>query len=397
MKSFILLSIVFLIGLGCNAQWVLQNSGTSNTLKSVFFTDEQAGFICGEQGTLLKTTDGGTNWMVQDVGTGISLNAVYFINADTGYIAGNDGVILKTTDAGDSWELLNTGTTSQLNAIRFTDASTGYVSRSDFKVGKTVDGGLSWTYATAPANGRLSIIDTNTVYLVGFDMSIFKTDDGGLNWDINVWNPFYGTLNDVCFTGQSTGIVVGGSWAQGYSYSVINYTHDSGASWHGWNQINSAWLNAACFADSTNAFAVGPDGIIFYSSNAGIQWNKQVSVSTYDLLSVHFPTSETGYAVGEAGTIMKTVNGGVGMNESLDVKNHLTVSPNPTKGDITVKLPSHISGGILSITDIQGREVMSENIHAEEQLMDLSRLKSGFYLIKAETGDRIYVAPVLKE
>lgn len=388
MKSFIFLSIVFLIGLGCNAQWVLQNSGTSNTLKSVFFTNEQTGFACGDQGTLLKTTDGGMQWMIQDVGTGSSLNAVYFINADTGYIAGNDGVILKTINAGDSWELLNTGTTNQLYAIRFADASTGYVSRSDFKVGKTVDGGLNWTYASAPATGQISVIDTNTVYLVGLDMSIFKSDDGGLNWDINVWNPFYGTLNDICFKGQSSGIVVGGSWAQGYSYSVINYTHDSASSWHGWNQINSAWLNAACFADSTNAFAVGPDGIIFYSSNAGIQWNKQVSATTYDLLSVCFPTAGTGYAVGESGTILKTVNGGVGIEEDNYRAACSRISPNPCKDKVTIRLPFPPENAVLTLTDSRGREVYRVDVYEDGQVIELNGLIKGFYIVKVIKGNQ---------
>jgi photosystem II stability/assembly factor-like uncharacterized protein len=397
MKYYILLFIILSIELECKAQWVLQNSGTTNTLKSVYFTDEQTGYACGEQGTLLKTIDGGNQWVLQDAGTDNSLNSVYFLNADTGYISGNDGLILKTTDAGLSWQLLNTGTTSSLFAIRFIDAFRGFVSVSDFKLGKTVDGGSGWTYFTTPASGRISIIDTNTLFQVGWDMSIFKTNDGGVSWDINVWHPFYGSLNDVCFTSPATGIVVGGSWAQGYSYSVINSTHDGGATWHGWNQINSAWLNAACFADSSHAYAVGPDGIIFYSSDAGIQWNKQVSVTSFDLLSVNFPSLETGYAVGEAGTIIKTANGGVGIEDFKDRSGCNWLSPNPCHDKVTIRLPFASENAVLTLTDTRGREVYRVNIYEDGQMIDLGMLKSGYYFVKVKAGNKIYTTVMVKE
>ena len=43
------------------AQWVPQNSGTTQGLNGVDF-DAQTGYACGEFGTILKTTDGGSNW-----------------------------------------------------------------------------------------------------------------------------------------------------------------------------------------------------------------------------------------------------------------------------------------------------------------------------------------------
>ncbi|MBK7174910.1 MAG: hypothetical protein IPH84_17165 [Bacteroidales bacterium] len=74
-----------------------------------------------------------------------------------------------------------------------------------------------------------------------------------------------------------------------YSYSVINYTHDSGASWHGLEQINSGWLDAAYLLIPQMLLQLDRMELFLHTSNAGMQWNKQVSTSTYDLLSYTFP------------------------------------------------------------------------------------------------------------
>jgi photosystem II stability/assembly factor-like uncharacterized protein len=389
-----ILACIFAIN--CDAQWVLQNSGTENMLKSVFFTNDQTGYITGDQGIILKTTDGGAHWISLDAGTSSSLNSVFFINPDTGYIAGNNGVILMTSDGGTTWESQNSGTTSNLNSIRFADANTGYIAGMGAKICKTTDKGENWTLSDAPAMGRLWTTDTNTVYLVGGNINIFRTNDGAASWDLLLWNSTYGTLNDVCFSGKANGIAVGGSWAQGHSYSLVYSTKDSGTDWGTWLQINSGWLNGTCFADTTVAYAVGADGIIFRSANAGDHWSKQASGTKNDLFSVHFPSPETGYIVGDSGTILKTVNGGVGLFEPSSAENILLLSPNPSKGILTVTLPITSINGILKIMDIQGREVMRENVISRKQEIDINQLKNGFYCLKVETGGKTIVARVIK-
>jgi photosystem II stability/assembly factor-like uncharacterized protein len=49
---------------------------------------------------IVKTTDGGSEWLDQISGTTNGLNSVYFTDANTGYIVGDDGTILKTTNGG---------------------------------------------------------------------------------------------------------------------------------------------------------------------------------------------------------------------------------------------------------------------------------------------------------
>ena len=76
-------------------QWQILNAiPTNKHLESIFFTDNNTGYIVGENGTILKTTDG-INWMSQPSGTGEKLKFVHFTETNTGYIAGENGTVLK--------------------------------------------------------------------------------------------------------------------------------------------------------------------------------------------------------------------------------------------------------------------------------------------------------------
>ena len=54
----------------------------------------------GGDGTILKTTNGGTNWVLQTSGTTSGLWSVNFVDQNTGWAVGYGGAILKTTNGG---------------------------------------------------------------------------------------------------------------------------------------------------------------------------------------------------------------------------------------------------------------------------------------------------------
>ena len=53
----------------CFAQWLLQNQSTNYPLSNVKFISTTVGWAVGDYGTIIKTTDGGTNWTPQTSGT----------------------------------------------------------------------------------------------------------------------------------------------------------------------------------------------------------------------------------------------------------------------------------------------------------------------------------------
>lgn len=63
----------------------------------------------GENGLILRTTNGGANWVSQISGTTADLHVVYFTDSNNGTAVGlipdpYSGIILKTTNGGSTWK-----------------------------------------------------------------------------------------------------------------------------------------------------------------------------------------------------------------------------------------------------------------------------------------------------
>lgn len=88
--------------------WTAQNSGTTDALFGVdILPDGSAAWVVGANSTCLKSTDLGTTWerlTNLPLPTATRLNSVFFLNANNGYICGQGGIILSTTNGGSSWD-----------------------------------------------------------------------------------------------------------------------------------------------------------------------------------------------------------------------------------------------------------------------------------------------------
>ena len=69
--------------------------GTTNNLNAITFTNSTSIWIAGANGTILNTTDLGTNWTSYDGVTENDLTSLYFINEYTGWIGGMNGTMFK--------------------------------------------------------------------------------------------------------------------------------------------------------------------------------------------------------------------------------------------------------------------------------------------------------------
>lgn len=165
------------------AKQSLQTSGTTNPLRSVYFTDANTGYAVGYYGTILKTNDAGVNWTLQTSGVSTNLYSVYFTDVNTGFAVGSNGTIINTIDAGLNWSTQASGTTHDLNSVYFTDINTGYAIGWTGTILKTSNTGSSWTVLSIGTNNRLNSVyftDSNTGYVVGEGGTILKTTTGGV-------------------------------------------------------------------------------------------------------------------------------------------------------------------------------------------------------------------------
>ena len=105
----------------------------------MYFSDVNNGWIVGDAGKVLKTTDGGTNWNIVN-NSGINPNdrskTVFFLDANNGWISSKDGngfgIIQHTTDGGASWTTQGTPLVdpqggNAIFSICFADAQNGWL------------------------------------------------------------------------------------------------------------------------------------------------------------------------------------------------------------------------------------------------------------------------------
>jgi hypothetical protein len=79
-----------------------------------------------------------------------------------------------------------------------------------------------------------------------------------------------------------------------------------------------------------------------------------------------------------------------GTDESLAaeiIENTLTIYPNPATNHVTI---ANAENATISIYDISGKLVLKNQLSGSKSSIDISRLKTGSYIIKAETQNKVY-------
>ena len=103
-------------------------SGPAGTYNSIFFINDDEGWVNGDSGLLGHTEDGGNTWTSQSNTSWNALYDVFFLNTEVGWSVGSMGIILHTTNGGDTWTIEGTGlTTVRLRGVHFTSPTNGYV------------------------------------------------------------------------------------------------------------------------------------------------------------------------------------------------------------------------------------------------------------------------------
>ena len=398
MRTLKISLLVFILSINLSAQWYLQNSGTTKNLYAVHFVDANNGWAVGEQGIIIRTTDGGTTWTQQTSGTIVGFEDVWFKDVNTGIVVGGLNTVLKTTDGGLTWiEKLGGGGWYFLG-LSFPDSNNGWVVGQRSMIYKTTDGGETWNgnYATNDYDlYSVSFTDSNKGLIVGEDHYygsgiILRTTNGGS------WEYYYRTsgLYDVFCTDENNG------WAVGRGTDKIIRTTDGGITWVGeYQNSNIGRLLGIYFTDTNNGLAVGFSGSILRTTDNGATWIQQTSGTLLILYSVFFIDSNNGWIVGQDGLILRTTNGGVSFVEEEQI-NELPTGfllsqnyPNPFNPSTIIKyhIPE-LSFITLKVYDLLGNEIktlVKEEKPAGTYQIDFdgTELPSGiyFYQLKARS------------
>ena len=293
------------------SQWIPQNSNTGQRLLAVFFLNENLGWAGGNEGCILKTTDGGINWSYNSIGTKYTVHAIHFVDSLKGWAAlytfnpNRAGYIVATSDGGISWynQYYIDGVT--LHKVYFYDQYFGWAVGSSGVYLRTVNGGATWQedFLSLDWSWSVEFVNPNLGWVgVGFSGYIRKTTDGGYLWQYKSV-PSYSAMYDIDFINENVG------WAVG-QYGHILKTTNGGEIWSHQNSNVSQELNDVEFKNENEGWVVGLGGIILHTTNGGVNWFLQSSNTNYDLFSVSFCNQNVGWVAGNQGLILTTENGG---------------------------------------------------------------------------------------
>jgi spore coat protein CotH/photosystem II stability/assembly factor-like uncharacterized protein len=362
----------------------------------VKFADPQHGFVLGDQGTILRTTDAGTTWVAESIGIGLPFRSLAIPSLDNMFVAGQYGSFYHSNDTGITWSRIDLGTTNNLLGVVFPTPVKGCVYGEPRILKVTTDGGASW-----PLNIGIDIERTiqHVAVLNDHYRSIIAFLDSGYYFKTDLFSTYItgntGTIGKINVAQTFASTV----WAAGDS-GIVLYSPDEGNSWNRIDIPLSITLRGISVIDSTTLYVAGDGGRIFYTTDNGSNWYTQYTADSHDLNAVVFTDSAHGYAVGNGGTILTTMSGGT----VTDVKPMLSQIPseyrlfqnfpnpfNPTT-DIRFQI-SEFSNVTLKIYDVLGREIVTLLTQqlppgSYQRPFDGAKLASGVYFYRLDVRDR---------
>jgi len=386
---------------------------TTKSLNAVFFTDSLHGWVGGDSGTIIHTTDGGKSWITQETHALNHVTALFFLNRNLGWAASLNysvqpygTVLLKTTNGGADWTPSPYPANDIfINCILYLDSLRGWMGGSPHALVKTLDGGQTWAQAKIdtsvlaffPVLG-ITFYNEKYGYACGgmFDIAgvIWRTSNGGDSWSAidNSMAP----ADEVheLYTFDSINVIgAGGDPDFGYGVGMIR-TADGGVNWtyHELGMQGNAYN--LDFRTGAEAWApLGPKRSMIYTLDTCKTWTEIPTPGITAINNMTFPDSLHGFAVGQQGAFIKyrpTPAGIVGPHDSPGPAEVILQQnvPNPFVSETKIRAEfaaaSQAKAAVIKVFNCLGAEVLSVDCieqggSACEATLDASGLEPGMY------------------
>ena len=419
-KFYILLALLLMAGGATKAQqWIELQTGVTEDLYGVYCIDTNTVFVCGQNGVILKTEDGGNSWQEKYRQSGYHWYKIKFVDSNVGFSFGRDnnykGKLLKTIDGGETW--MDMG--CPFNAYNYlspsscdlflVDTDTLYVASDQLM--KSTDGGNSFSQLEIEwLNSTQDLYFEGNVGYIVLGMAgdfqgthVAKTTDYGSSWEEFLsFDSEEEGIEKVLFHDKDHVSIFGGF---GYDENELSYEYNEirtndGFATYEWLQTENLpmglWpvITGISFSDLQHGIIVYlsegiqgfyPTGIITYQTqDGGNTWMEldalicsgnvsYAGISSYE--SVYYLTSRNGGVY----KLVKTYEG------VAERKNSVFAFPNPASETI------HIEGIEASEVNVYNAlgQVVKRVLGTNE--IDLSGLAEGVYLVRITDKEEVSV------
>ena len=292
---------------------MLRDQDEGVTYRAIQFTDENNGWIVGDNGTVQHSGDGGETWQKQNLSVSSNLWDITFVSNNLGWVCGANGTLLKTQDGGGTWNEILVGDTLDgiYVSIAFIDENIGWLSNNNGSILRTTDGGVSWVMKKkfSSAGSMISAIDEYSACIL--HGKLYRTLDGGENWDsVATSIPRNYIHTDMFFSDKNNGVItmtkIGGDHVES---SPVEMTHDAGNTWQLSEYFNELGFNCVYFIDDQIGWIAGYNAI-YKTSDGGSNWTED---DTHDIdfvgaRDMYFINDNHGWIVGWNGQVLTYKN-----------------------------------------------------------------------------------------
>jgi len=387
--------------------WRSINSPVTSTIYSIYFIDDNTGFI-GSEGTIYKTVNQGRTWYQVYSGDNF-INKMSFhkgIGFASCYdVVNNDhGKLLKTENEGETWEentLIHVDgfvdvemkNELEINVVSFD----GYYFSSN-------DGGVSWSPMCIWFPGLIicGLEEFNNQMFALNPGYLYKQDSTG-NWfpisHIGIYS--YG---DLVIDPHSNSLYAGGdNW--GATSAAISSTPDEGGRWEVEELGDDGAVRSLIFCKNSEYDSYAFGEITVDNVNYSCIWQRKDATWTkvytfpcqnwFGLMS-SCESKNYVYAAGGGGMILRKIKSTASIKETTIAKKIVSQNyPNPFNPVTKIKyhLPKN-SEVILKVFDMSGKEVATlvnkkQTAGTYEVTFDGTRLSSGTYFYRLQAGEFI--------
>jgi photosystem II stability/assembly factor-like uncharacterized protein len=294
-------------------------SGCPAPLRAMSFASPQAGFLALQDGTILRTEDGGQTFSRRTSvpagtisGAESPPNDLAFASGDAGLAVsrigrGGNSEIFRTLDGGETWTSVAI-TPSPVRDLHLAPGGVAYaVGDGQTPVHRSTDGGATWEPAAMEGLegevtiSRISCRDASTCLMTTSDSFLLRTDDGGET--VTIVPAKEPGLRALGWAGPQRAIAVGVRGA-----TVVST--DAGEHFARLDGELPGRYTAIRSSGGDLAFAVGLRGALARTTDGGATWTPGAVSTSQDVIDASFATATAGYALDSGGTLFRTDNGG---------------------------------------------------------------------------------------
>lgn len=298
--------------------WLYHDLGEFCFPRSIAYLSKDSIFLTDIYGTIWRSTNAGDSWDKQRLGPmqlQLYASSTYFLDSRNGFVVGDSGFKVRTTDGGNTWSsftLEDTITTRPLNSIHFFDSKFGVIASYNFFY-VTSDGGATWISRPIPSGMNQAVFNAIMVsptQFMGFGPtgSVYESDDFGATI-------LDSKIPDSDFRGYFTDAV----WLPGIGGIAVGErgTICSDSVGQSWRTITSCWITEGALADIQPgkllavSAAIGSSVFSSQSTDGGRLW-RSATVPGMNYAGLHFYAPDSAILIPQfnLGQSLETTDGG---------------------------------------------------------------------------------------